>query len=76
MTDIELASFVQKSQLLTEAEKSYWATSLPKMTPQQKERLIAILNRAAKIQWNEQIQNYLSLIGKATQSYFRKGQPA
>ena len=76
MTDLELTSLVQKSQLLTEAEKSYWLSNLPKMTAEQKDRLIAILQRASKIQWNEQIQNYLSLIGKATQSYFRKGQPA
>jgi len=76
MTDTELQSLVQKSQLLTADERSYWLSNLPKMTQEQKDRLVTILHRAAKIQWNEQIQNYLSLIGKATQSYFRKNQTA
>lgn len=74
MDDTQLNSLIQESQLLTASEKIYWSSNLPKMTPEQRDRLVAILNRAKKIKWNDQIQQYLSMIGKATQSYFAKKQ--
>ena len=76
MDDTQLNSLIKESQLLTASEKTYWSSNLPKMTPEQKDRLVAILNRAKKIKWNDQIQQYLSMIGKATQSYFTKKQSA
>ena len=76
MDDTALHALIQESQLLTATERMYWQNNVLKMTPEQKDRLVTILQRAGKISWNEQIQQYLALIGKATQSYFAGKQTA
>ena len=57
---------VQKSPLLTESERTYWAQNLPKMTLEQVEKLEGILTEAEGISWNEEMQNYLMIVNKAT----------
>ena len=64
----QLKALVEASRLLTQAEKTYWLTNLPHMTPEQLARLEQILNRARQIKWNEHIQNYMSVVSKAAQT--------
>jgi len=63
MTQQEVLTMVQASTFLTEAERTYWALTLPKMTAEQVQKLEAILERAQKIAWNSQIEKYVALAG-------------
>ncbi|MFA5800038.1 MAG: hypothetical protein WC840_03710 [Candidatus Peribacteraceae bacterium] len=64
-----LTQKVQTSRLLTEAERSYWLFSLPRMTQEQLKKLEAILAEAETLPWNEQMQHYLSIATKAQTAF-------
>ncbi len=57
---------VHTSPLLTESERAYWAQNLPKMTPEQVQKLEGILTEAEGMSWSEEMQNYLMIVNKAT----------
>ncbi len=61
-----LQAKVIASRLLTEQEKQYWAQNLPKMNPEQLNKLEGILLEAEKIPWQEQMDNYIKLVEKGT----------
>jgi predicted glycosyltransferase len=61
----KLQSLIGSSKILTDAERSYWIASLPKMSADQHSKLQEILAKAEKISWTEQVQKYFSLITKA-----------
>ncbi len=65
-----LQALIKDSHILTEDERTYWAASVPKMTPEQLSKLENILQRAAKIPWTEHIQSYFKLIAKSAKQYF------
>lgn len=65
MPDSKIHTLIEKSNVLTKAERAYWLASLPKMTPDQVSRLETILKKAAQIPWNEQLQHFLSFVTKA-----------
>ncbi len=67
MDTAQLTALVQKSALLTEGERSYWLVTLPKMTPEQQQRLAEILAKAEGIPWQEQIAKYVTMLGSAVQ---------
>jgi hypothetical protein len=56
---------VQTSKLLTDPEKAYWTSNLSHMKPDQIEKLDQILTEAEKLSWNENMQQYVSIAGKA-----------
>ena len=61
-----LTSKVQSSHLLSEAERTYWMASLPRMTEPQLQKLSSILEKAEAIPWGEKAEKYLRIITKAT----------
>jgi hypothetical protein len=59
-----LQTKVQTSRLLTEAERAYWLQNIPRMTPEQLKKLETILTEAEGLQWNQEMQQYLSIANK------------
>ena len=60
-----LAAKVQTSPLLSDAERQYWISNLPHMTPPQILKLERILTEAEGLTWNDDMQQYISLATKA-----------
>lgn len=56
---------VHTSKLLTTNEKSYWTSNLPHMTQEQVQKLDEILSEAERLSWSENMQQYVSIAGKA-----------
>ena len=63
-----MKTLISESNILTEAERTYWTQSLPKMNEQQLGQLEEILTKAKDIPWTEQVQNYFSYIAKSAKS--------
>lgn len=57
---------VQTSRLLADAERAYWLQNIPRMTPAQSEKLWTIVTEAEELQWNTEMQQYLSIANKAS----------
>lgn len=70
MPNGHIQSLIEKSRILTSAERMYWLTSLPKMTPDQVAKLETILNKASQIPWTDHVQRYFTLITHAAERVF------
>ena len=57
---------VEKSRLLSDAERQYWLRNLPKMNKEQLQKLEGILSEAEGLPWDDAMQHYLSIATKAT----------
>ena len=68
MTVEQLQTLIAQSKILTDAEKQYWSSSLPKMSPEQHQKLEGILQRAQQIPWTDKIQQYFTLVAKSAQA--------
>jgi|GEM_PF-3117413 hypothetical protein len=71
MDTATLTTKVQTSQLLSEADRTYWLGNIPRMTELQLKKLEAILNEASDLPWNEEMQHYLSIANKAQATFAR-----
>lgn len=73
--DLEtLRKKVWQSHLLTEAERQYWLTNMPRMSEEQLGKLDRILGEAEQIPWTDKTQAYVAMIGQATQFCEQKKQ--
>lgn len=61
-----LTSKVRTSRLLTEPEREYWLSNMPRMNTEQLLKLEAILGEAEALPWNTEMQNYMSIASKPT----------
>lgn len=60
-----LSSKVRASRLLTESEREYWLSNMPRMTMEQLQKLTSILAEAEALPWNQTMQTYMSIAGSA-----------
>ncbi|PIR52543.1 hypothetical protein COU76_05815 [Candidatus Peregrinibacteria bacterium CG10_big_fil_rev_8_21_14_0_10_49_10] len=67
-----LQKLIDRSHILTEAERTYWTQSLPKMNEMQQERLEQILTKAKQIPWTEQVQKYFASIAQTARGVVSK----
>tara|TARA_Y100000310_G_C20604366_1_gene774750 strand:- start:191 stop:412 length:222 start_codon:yes stop_codon:yes gene_type:complete len=68
MKSERMQKLIAESNILTEAERTYWSQSLPKMNEQQLGRLEEILTKAQQIPWTKQVQNYFASIAQSAKS--------
>lgn len=61
-----LTTKVQASVLLSAEERTYWLSALPRMNPEQLSKLESILTEAEGMTWNEEMQQYLSILNKTS----------
>ncbi len=70
-TQTDLLSLVNASPLLSQAEREYWREHLPRMSPEQCEKLTRILSQAKDIAWQRNPQTFLTLL-KRTNAVLEK----
>ncbi len=65
METATLLVLVEKSYLLSEAQRTYWRTQLPRMDEAQKAKLESILRGTDQIPFQKELERYLTTIGQA-----------
>jgi hypothetical protein len=63
---VSLTKRINQSRLLTEAERTYWRSNVERMTPEQIEKLEAILGEAEQLVWNPSMQSFLNMTTKTS----------
>ncbi len=70
MDSASLLALVEKSYLLSEPQRAYWRTQLPRMDDAQKTKLEAILRGTDQIPFQKELERYLRSLGDSAMKLY------